>query len=202
MSNTNTPYVAKGAAPLVNPIAATVFTPVIPNVALPASPFSAFVSYNVYNTLNSTTTQVAPNVAGHADNVNCARFRIRAWGRVTGGTTTNWTPSLQFGRSPTFATNTTMGSLTASAFNSVSGVWSIDCELIWDCTSGVISGTLSGLNGSTAAIVASALITPVTGQAPVTPANSQTFFFSIGGLFSATNANNLAYLDGFEVEDI
>lgn len=202
MSNTNTPYVAKGAAPLVNPTAATCFTPVIPNAALPATPFSAFVSYNVYNTLTSTTTQTAPNLSGHFDNVNAARFRIRAFGRVTGGTTTNWTPSLQFGRSPTFASNTTMGSLTARAFNTASGVWSLDCEVVWDCTSGVISGTISGLNGSTAAIDASALITPVTGQAPVAPANSQTFFFSIGGLFSATNASNLAYLDGFEVEDI
>jgi hypothetical protein len=202
MSHGANPSVAKNAASLVNPIVATAFTPYIYNSALPASAFSAYVSYSVYNTNNSTTSQTAPLLSGHFDNVNCARFRLRAYGRVTGGTTTNWTPTLQFGRSPTFATNTTMGSLTASAFNTASGVWSIDAELIWDATSGVISGTIKGLNGSTAAIIAEALITPVTGQAPVAPASSQTFFFSIGGLFSATNAGNLAYLDGFEVEDI
>lgn len=200
MSNTNTPYVAKNAAPLVNPVAATCFVPNLP-VGGTQSALSAYVAFQVFNTLTSTTTQVAPNLAGHADSVNCVRFTVRAWGRVTGGTTTNWTPSLQFGNSNTFTTNTTMGSLTASAFNTASGVWSLDADLIWDATSGKISGTISGLNGSTAAIVASALITPVTGQAPVAPANAQTLTFSIGGIFSATSASNLAYLDGFEVED-
>lgn len=201
MSTGNNPSVAKNAAPLVNPIAATAFVPSQTQNTQQAA-FSAYVSYQVFNTLNSTTTQTAPNLSGHADSVNCARFRIRAWGRVTGGTTTNWTPSLQFGRSNTFASNTTLATLTASAFNTASGIWSLDADLLWDATSGQISGVFGGLNGSTAAIIANALITPVTGQAPVLPANSQTFYFSIGGLFSATNASNLAYLDGFEVEDI
>jgi hypothetical protein len=202
MSSANTPYVAKNAAPLVNPTTATVFTPTVLNAALPVSPYSAYVAYNVYNTLTSTTTQTAPNLSGHADNVNAAIFTLRAYGRVTGGATTNFTPSLLFGRSATYGSNTVMGSLTASAFNTASGLWSLRADLYWDVTSGQISGTLSGLNGSTAALIAAALVTPVTGQTPVGGANSQSFFFSIGGLFSASNAGNIAYLDGFEVEDL
>lgn len=201
MSSPSSPYVAKIAAPLVNPTAATAFVPSLA-VAPSQAAFSSYVSYEVFNTLNSTTTQVAPNLSGHADSVNCATFVIRAWGRVTGGTTTNWTPSLQFGRSNTFGSNTTLGALTASAFNTASGVWSLKAELFWDATSGQISGSISGFNGATAALVANALVTPVTGQAPVLPANSQFLYFTVGGLFSATSAANLAYLDGFIVEDI
>jgi hypothetical protein len=124
---------------------------------------------------------------------------------VTGGTTTNFTPTLQFGRSTVLATNTTMGTLTASAFNSASGMWELEATLFWDVTSGQISGGISGYNGATAAIVANALITPVTGQtAAVLGAglNPNTFFFSVAGLFSATNAGNIAYLDYLGIEDI
>lgn len=205
MSSTNTPYVAKNAAPLVNPTTAAAFTPLVLNQQAAVSPFSAFVAYSVYNNSVSTTTQVAVPSGAHFENVNAAIFTIRAFGRVTGGTTTNFTPTLQFGRSATFANNVTMGSLTAAAFNTASGLWSMRADLYWDVTSGQISGTYQGINGATAAIVASALITPVTGQtaavlgAGLTP---NTFFFSIGGLFSASNANNLAILDGFEVENL
>lgn len=201
MSSATTPYVAKNAAPLVNPVAATCFVP-SQTVGGTQTALSAYVAYEVFNTLNSTTSQVAPNLSGHADSVNCATFIVRAWGRVTGGTTTNWTPSLQFGNSKTFTSNTTIGALTASAFNTASGIWTLKAELVWDATSGNISGQISGANGSTLALVANALTTPVTGQAPAAGVNSQIFTFSVGGLFSATNASNIAYLDGFEVEDI
>lgn len=204
MSNTNTPYVAKQAATLVNPTSLTVFSQLVLNQLATAPIYSAYVQYNVFNNSVSATTQTATAYGAHFENVNAAWFKIRAFGRVTGGTTTNWTPTLQFGRSTTAGTNTTMGSLTARAFNTVSGLWYLTAELAWDVTSGQISGTISGLNGSTAAIDAAALVTPVTGQtAAVLNAQSNVgaFFFSVGGLFSGTNANNMATLDGFEVED-
>lgn len=196
MSNTNTPYVAKNAAALVNPTSLTVFSQLILNSLATAPTLSAYVKYDVYGNTPSTTTQTVVPYGGHAENVNCAIFLVRAWGRVTGGTTTNWTPTLQFGRSTTAGTNTTMGSLTARAFNTTSGSWYMTVQLIWDITSGVISGSIQGGNGATLALDAAALITPVTGQTTAGP-----LYFSVGGLFSGTNAGNIAYLDGFEVED-
>lgn len=206
MSSAITPYVAKSAAPLVNPTGtAAVFTPLVLNQQAAPSAVSAYAAYNVFNTSTSTTTQTAILNSSHGENVNAACFKVRAYGRVTGGTTTNFTPTLQFGRGITLAANITMGSLTASAFNSVSGMWELEATLIWDVTSGQISGTIAGLNGATAAIVAPALITPVTGQTAAALAgglNPNTLFFSVAGLFSASNAGNIAYLDCLQVEDI
>jgi len=213
MPGANNPFAAKAAAPLVNPITtASIFVPYAATPVVNASPYSAYVKYDVYNNAVSTTSQAATNnaVGGQDSNTNYARFLIRAGGRVTGGTTTNFTPTLYFGRSTVTATNTSMGALTAGAFNSTSGAWYMDAVLVWDATSGVISGTVQGGNGSTLAITAATLITPVTGQTaavlnagqPLGGNGAGTFYFSIGALFSATNASNLALLDYFAVEDI
>lgn len=210
MPGANTPFAAKAAAPLVNPITtASIFVPYALNPVVNASPYSAYTKYDVFNLANSSTTQTPLVVGGQDSNTNCVAFKLRAYGRVTGGTTTNWTPSLYFGRGITAASNTLMASLTAGAFNTASGVYLLEADLIWDSTSGKISGTFSGLNGSTAAITASTLVTPVTGQtaavmnlgAPSGSNGSAAFYFSIGGLFSATNASNVALLDFFGSED-
>jgi hypothetical protein len=204
MPGANNPFAAKSAAPLVNPTGtAAIFIPfaLIPITA--QTPYSAFVKYDVFNTALSSTTQTPLQIGGQDSNTNCVAFTIRAYGRVTGGTTTNWTPTLYFGRSQTTASNTVVGSLSAGAFNSASGVYSITADLIWDATSGQISGTIGGLNGATAAISANALVTPVTGQTAAVQnaaGGTNTLFFSLGGLFSATNANNIAYMDYFAVE--
>ena len=211
MPGANNPHAAKSAAALVNPITtAAIFVPYALNPVTNASPYSAYTRYDVFNNANSSTTQTQLSQGGQDSNVNCVRFLVRAFGRVTGGTTVNWTPTLYFGRGTTAATNTVMGSLTARAFNSGSGSFYIDANLIWDATSGQISGTVQGGNGATLAIDAAALITPVTGQtaavintgAPPSVNNMQTFYFSVGGLFSTTNAGNVAYLDYLGVEDI
>lgn len=201
----NNPFAAKNAAALVNPTSLTVFPQLVTNTLATAPIYSAYVQYQVFNNSVSTTSQTAVLYGAHGENVNAVKFNLRAFGRVTGGTTTNFTPTLQFGRSTTAGSNTTMGSLTARAFNTASGMFDITTQIIWDVTSGQISGTIQGLNGATAAIDAAALITPVTGQtAAVLAANAQpnSFFFSIGGLFSATNASNIAYLDYFALEDV
>jgi hypothetical protein len=205
MSSAITPYVAKNAAALVNPTSASVFIPLVINPVAATSAYSAFVSYVVNNQSVSSTTQTAVLYGSHAEGLNTAVFRVRAWGRVTGGTTTNFTPTLLYGRSQTYASNTVMGSLTATAFNSASGLWEFDATLFWDVTSGQLSGSISGYNGATAAIIAAALVTPVTGLTSTALAalsQPNTLYFSIAGLFSASNASNIAYLDGFQVEDI
>lgn len=205
MSNTNTPYVAKQAATLVNPTSLTVFPQLVLNQLATAPTNSAYVQYQVFNNSVSSTTQTSTAYGAHFENVNAAWFNIRAFGRVTGGTTTNWTPTLQFGRSTTAGSNTTMGSLTARAFNTASGLWYLVAQLVWDVTSGQISGSIQGGNGATLALDAAALITPVTGQTATVlnaATNPGALYFSIGGLFSGTNAGNVATLDGFEVEDV
>lgn len=207
MPSAITPHAAKNAAPLVNPTGtAAIFVPFALTPVTNASPYSAYTMYQVFNNAVSTTTQTPLVQGGQAGNMNYTRFAIRAGGRVTGGTTTNFTPTLYFGRATTAAGNTAMASLTARAFNSTSGAWYLDASLVWDATSGVISGSFNGGNGSTLALDASALITPVTGQT-ATVLNAQVpptglFYFSIGGLFSASNAGNVALLDYLLAEDI
>ena len=70
----------------------------------------------------------------------CSKFTIRAWGRVTGGGTTNYTPQLQYGTSATPASNTDIESGGAVAVNSVSGTWQIEAHAIWDATSNILDG--------------------------------------------------------------
>ncbi len=64
------------------------------------------------------------------------RIRVTAGGRVTGGTTTNWTAQLQFGTSTTVASNTDIESGAAVAVNSVSGLWEIQANLVVGVTEG------------------------------------------------------------------
>lgn len=189
MGNANTPYVAKAAAPLVNPVASTVFTVRDANAAVSRA---AFAAYNVYQTV---PTSIAGNAAPGL--VNCVPLKVRAWGRATGGTTTNWTPTLQFGNSVTSASNTTVAALTAGAFNTASGSWYIEATLLWDAVSGQIVGYSTGTNATTGTLTANAAITAITGQTA-----TATLYFVVAGLFSATNANNIAYLDGLEVEEV
>ena len=209
MANANTPYIAKQAAPLVNPTAATVFTQTLnplAQIAANQTIQAAYVKYEAFAAGIGLGSQ-----AGVTNNQNFTRFRVSAGGRVTGGGTTNFTPTIQFGRSTIAASNTNIGGLTATAFNSASGNWVLDASLLWDATSGQINGTISGVAGSggTQTILAPATITPITGQTLAVPATSVTgaystgdiqMFFSVAALFSASFAGNLALLDFFQVE--
>lgn len=216
MAGTNTPYIAKAAAPLTNPTALTVFTQLpspIATVAATQVLKSAYIKYNGYSQY----------LEGVSNNVDLIRIKVTAAGRATGGTTTNWTPSIQMSAagagipSTTAANNSTIATGTATAFNSVSGNWVLSAELLWDPVSGQINGLLSGYGGSGGAqtTTAAAAITPQTGftapptvstqsnTVPVTipaPTGELVLYFAAGGLFSATNANNIAYLDLFQVD--
>jgi len=217
MAGTNTPYIAKAAAPLVNPITTLqVFTQnpsPIATVAATQVLQSAYVKYNGYSQYGE----------GVSNNIDLIHIKVTAAGRATGGTTTNWTPSIQISApgagvpSTTGASNTLVAAGTATAYNSVTGNWLLVAELLWDPTSGQINGLKSGFGGSGGAetVTASAAITPLTGYTltPATSIQSNTtpvtipaatgelvLYFAAGGLFSATNAGNIAYLDLFQVE--
>jgi hypothetical protein len=209
MANTNTPYIAKASAPLGNATAATVFT-VAPNplalIAANQTPQAAWVKFHGW------AANTAAN-SGASNQQNTVTLKVRAAGRVVGGTTTNFTPTIQLGRSTTAGSNTNVASLTAAAFNTASGNFYMEALLVLDPVSGQINGTFEGFAGSggTQTTTARAAITPITGQAWAAPATSVTgafatgetvLYFSVAGLFSASNAGNTAFLDTFQVETI
>ena len=118
--------------------------PVVATVAATQPAKAAYVVYKGYSQTGE----------GVSNNVDLIRILVQAAGRATGGTTTNFTPSIQISAagagvpSTTAASNTTLFSLTATAFNSASGNWVVKVELLWDPVSGQINGLGSGYAGS------------------------------------------------------
>jgi hypothetical protein len=133
-------------------------------------------------------------------------LQIRAAGRVTGGTSTNYTPKLYWGTSLTTASNTVIGSGAAVAVNSVSGLWEINATLFTDYTSGKIDGYFTNMvSGSTVTLTGAAKLTNTVSSSS-TPAYSFTTTsqqgFVVSGTFSSGNAGNVAYVDVFQLEMI
>lgn len=133
-------------------------------------------------------------------------LKVYAAGRVTGGTTTNFTPKLYWGTSTTVASDTAFMSGAAVAVNSVSGMWAIEGTLFLDYTSVKIDGYFTNMiTGSTVTLTAAAKAT-ATLSASSTPAFSFTTNslqgFVLTGTFSSGNAANVAYVDVFQLEMI
>src|SRR5580765_2117089 len=124
-------------------------------------------------------------------------FNLRAWGRVTPGTTGNFTPVIQSGTSVTAASNTNCISGGAASY-SASGCWRLDAQMVWDFTSKTVNGVLFGNNASAGTIVTSAAVTQLTTINYATNGLG----FTVSALFGTSNAGNLAYLDGFVLEAI
>ena len=138
-----------------------------------------------------TSEQLASANTGPA----ARRIEISAGGRLTGGTSTNYTPQLQFGTSATATSNTDMESGAAIAVNSVSGLWFIE----W---TGVITSTgyLDGAGRSMVAGSTRTLTDWVTQDNAITTADPDGVTaqgFVVTGTFSSGNASNAAYLDFF-----
>lgn len=140
----------------------------------------------------------AGELAG-ANGKKMSLIRITAAGRVTGGTTTNWTMQLQYGTSATPSSNTDIESGAAVAVNSVSGQWCLIAHLMIDNTSGKIDGFAHHIiSGSTVTYTAVAKAdNTITG---VVPDGSATLGFVLTGTFSSGNASNVAYVDVFQLE--
>lgn len=124
------------------------------------------------------------------------RFVVRVGGRVTGGTTTNFTGKLYWGTSSTISSNTSIATTGAIAVNSGSGQWELVAELTWDSTSAKIGGTFQGHVNATAVarVVLSNLPTTVD-----LSGESTSNGFTVTGTFSSGTATNAAYVDWFEV---
>lgn len=219
MAHTNTPYIAKAAASLANPITTAVVFPKA------TSPIATVAATQVAQAAYVKYTGFSQYSAGVSNNVDLVHILVMAAGRATGGTTVNFTPSLVISTaalntipSLTLASNTTVYSPTAMAFNSASGNWVITVELLWDPISGQINGLSWGYGGATTqTTTAIAAITPLTGYTATAAVSTQSYttavtipaptgelalYFAAAGLFSTTNAGNVAYLDLLQVEEL
>lgn len=178
MAQTNSIYSAKKAATLTNPVAATTF--------LQADNSAKAAAVFVPDQWQENT------VAGSL------RLNIKAWGRATGGTTTNFLPQIQFGTSVTSASNTDITVMTTRAYNTASGNWWIEAQLIWDSTSKLLNGSFTGGGGTAGTINSPTIIT----QLAAKDFTTNGLGFTVSAIFSATNAGNLAFLDGFVLEAV
>lgn len=132
-----------------------------------------------------------------ASGTTTALFRVHAWGRVTGGTTTNFTAQLLAGTSATAGSNTDVETTGAIACNSESENWYVGGLFTLDTTSNKLNGQGTGWVGSTDVAIDS------TGQATsIDPDANGTLGFVVSGTFSSGNASNVATLDGFVLEQI
>ncbi len=153
---------------------------------------------------NSGAVLVCPFPSGGQLSSNTLKqmsiFKVVLGGRVTGGTTTNFTPSLQYGTSATVASNTDILTGAAVAVNSVSGLWMIEAVCMVDYTSKKIDSsiTIQKVSGSTVTLTAAA-----TGTNVITSVSADVgtaLGFVAACTFSAGNAGNVAYVDVFQVE--
>jgi hypothetical protein len=130
-----------------------------------------------------------------AEKVDAIPFNVRLAGRVTGGTTVNFTLNLDYGTSATYTSNTTMATSGAVAVNSASSNFFLDVWLMWDSTSLILQGCSgNGWMGTTPTIHTKAVTTAATAIAATT-----VLTFTATGLFSSSNASNAAYLTQFDL---
>lgn len=177
-------YKAKRASALVNPTSAAAFL-------------------EVDNSANAAVAFVPTGT-------DC--FYVRAKGTATGGTTTNFTPKIQYTKqTATKATSATAGnnldffSGGAVAFNSASGPWVLEVLCTYDPVNKILSGVGWGVNGSAGSAVAQAAATQVTtgNDASIdlmAGSSSGNAGFAVSALFSASNANNKATLETLHLD--
>jgi hypothetical protein len=139
-------------------------------------------------------------------------FYVRAKGTATGGTTTNFTPKIQYTKqtatkvtSATAANNLDFFSGGAAAYNSASGPWVLEALCTYDPVNKLLSGVGWGVNGSGGAAVASAAATQVTSSTDAgidlqLGSNTGNAGFAVSALFSASNASNAATLETLHVD--
>jgi hypothetical protein len=197
MPGTNDIYGGKASAPLTNPTAAAVFLTqdsVTSNAASPSTPTKANVVY--LPEVESDSVNLGNN-AGVKWPLGAVRYSVRIAGRVAAGASTTATFTLQLGNSTTPGSNTTVATgsaLTTGVFNLL-GNYQIVYSLVYDPTSKLLSGSVSGNGGSTNAIVTPATVTPTTVDLSL---GKQALCFT--ALVATGNAATLVYLDEFALE--
>ncbi len=122
----------------------------------------------------------------------------RAALKITGCTTTNYTPKLYWDSSAdtnltTFTGDIGMAAPTAFAVNSVTRMWFLQAVLAWDSVSQRLVGAFMAQIDTT--FTAWAATTVATGVV-----NSNNLRFFLTGIFSASNAANAAVLTDFSID--
>ncbi len=133
-----------------------------------------------------------------ANPLKCARFWVRAWGRVVTSGTLNFTAQLQAGTSATAASNTDIEDSGTTSLASLTTNWSIDANLLWD-------GDSNRINGSGTTQVHTTLDAWTTIDNAITaydPDGNTTLGFVVTGTFGTGAAGNKCYLDGFQIDII
>jgi hypothetical protein len=126
-------------------------------------------------------------------------FRVRAWGRCLAGTAGNLTVALYWGTSATIGSNTKVCTTGAIAMGTTpGGNWLLETQMVYDSASQRIEGLMKGFIHATA--LAQVINTAAATSVDLTTATtSEGQGFTITGTFSAGNASNTAYVDGFEL---
>lgn len=154
---------------------------------LPAAAVGASSTAEIQFLNNLGAHAIARVAAGQFTN---RRLRVRAGGRVTGGTTTNVTFKVYYGD-----LTTSIASSGAIAVNSASGNWVIEASVEVDSTSSKLQGQFSGqTNGSLVTAAATTTVSSVS--------VSSELDISASATFSASNSGNAAILDYLEVDAV
>lgn len=125
-------------------------------------------------------------------------FTVRAWGRALAGTAGNLTINIDWGVSATISSNTTIATTGAVAIGTTpGGNWYLETSCVYDSSSQRIMGRYYGYVHATA--VAATINVAATSVDLTTASTSEGQGFTITGTFSAGNASNTAYVDGFEL---
>lgn len=125
-------------------------------------------------------------------------FGVRAWGRFTTGTSGTALATIQYGTSVTAGSNTDICALGANTV-ATNGNWSISTELQWDSTSQILRGSMWGTSGDTPTILGLVVNTATKTGVDLTTA-STSIGLVMSAKFGTSNASNVAFLDGFEME--
>ena len=127
-------------------------------------------------------------------------LRVIARGRVTTGTTANWSVNLYLHSSATSATVTAtkqiFGSGTVS-LASLSTTWFAEATLTWDSTSSRLNGFQNSLIHLTHSSSATAVL--YYPQTSISLTDGSVLGVVCTGTFSSGNASNAAYLDDFQI---
>ena len=178
MASANSIYKAKRASNQANPTAATCFK-------------------QADDSTRAANVIFEPPVASPTS----ARFRVRAYGKVTTGTSSTFIATIQYSSdanstgAATAANNTDCKALTSRTLATITRSWSIDAELLWDSTSQRLTGQGNGVNSETIE-TANAIITALT----AVDLSTGKCGFVVSCIFGSTNASNVATLDDFSLE--
>ena len=123
-------------------------------------------------------------------------FRIAAWGRVTPGTSGNLSINFYIGTAKTTSDTNIMTS-GALAASTTAGNWYFEYDGLCDTTNQSLRGIFRGwVNGTAKADTIYTTVFTLDTSGAV-----GTNFITVGALFGTSNAGNLAYLDGFELQE-